>query len=69
LNPELVVLGGGVIEALGTPFVDDVAKRVRRQPLHAVTADLRIVPSALGDDAGITGAALLVRQGQRPPRP
>jgi glucokinase len=63
LNPELVVLGGGVVEALGEPFVEQVTARVRRMPLLAATADLRIAASALGDDAGISGAALLVRQG------
>ncbi len=62
LNPELVVLGGGVVEALGESFVNGVAEQVRMQPLHAVTADLRIVASSLGDDAGITGAALLARR-------
>jgi len=63
LNPELVVLGGGVVEALGDPFVDYVTELVRKQPLHAATGDLRIAKSELGDDAGISGAALLVRQG------
>lgn len=62
LNPELVVLGGGVIEALGEPFVARIRELTRAQPLEAVTGDLRIEPSLLGDDAGITGAALLVRR-------
>jgi glucokinase len=62
LNPEMVVLGGGVIEALGDPFVERVTELVRKQPLRAATADLKIVKSQLGDDAGITGAALLARQ-------
>ena len=63
LNPELVVLGGGVVEALGDEYVEQVAQLVRRAPLHAATHQVRIVRSVLGDDAGITGAALLVRQG------
>jgi len=62
LNPELVVLGGGVIEALGEPFVARVRELVRKQPLEAVTGTLRIEASQLGDDAGITGAVLLVRR-------
>ena len=62
LNPELVVLGGGVIEALGEPFVARIRELTREQPLEAVTRDLRVEPSLLGDDAGITGAALLVRR-------
>ena len=62
LNPELVVLGGGVIEALGEAYVERVRELVRKQPLEAVTRELRIEASQLGDDAGITGAALLVRK-------
>ena len=65
LNPELVVLGGGVVEALGDSFVDEVTAHVRKQPLQAATRDLRVVKSELGDDAGISGAALLVRHGLR----
>lgn len=62
LNPELVVLGGGVIEALDEPFVDQVRRLVREMPLHTATQALTIVKSQLGDDAGITGAALLARR-------
>ncbi len=62
LNPELVVLGGGVIEGLGEPYVEEIRRRVRKHPLYGATRDLRIVKAALGDDAGITGAALLARR-------
>lgn len=65
LNPELVVLGGGVVEGLGQHFVDSVRGRVARMPLTSSTETLRIVKSELGDDAGITGAALLARRLQR----
>jgi glucokinase len=64
LNPEMIVLGGGVVEALGDDFVENVAKRVRREPFRATTGPLKIVASALGDDAGITGAAIIARQMQ-----
>ena len=62
LNPELVVLGGGVVEALGAPYVDLITAFVREQPFAATTGPLRIVQSALGDDAGVTGAAIIARQ-------
>jgi glucokinase len=62
VNPELVVLGGGLIEAMGEPFVRLVEKQVRKHPLRAATANLRVVASQLGDDAGITGAALVARR-------
>jgi glucokinase len=62
LNPELVVLGGGLVEGLQEPFVEMVRQRVATQPLFSSTGPLRIVKSTLGDDAGITGAALLARR-------
>jgi glucokinase len=66
LNPELVVLGGGLIEAMGEPYLRLVEKHVRKHPLKAATADLRVVASRLGDDAGITGAALIARRLAQP---
>ncbi|MGH2353971.1 MAG: ROK family protein, partial [Chloroflexota bacterium] len=62
LNPELVVLGGGVVEGLGESYIEQVRKLVRKMPLQSSTESLRIVKSELGDDAGITGAALLARR-------
>ena len=66
LNPELVVLGGGVVEGLGEPLVAQVRAHVARMPLTSSTGSLRIVKSALGDDAGITGGALIARRSTRP---
>jgi glucokinase len=62
LNPELVVMGGGLVEALGEPFVRQVAEEVVKRPMFAATHALNIVPAALGDDAGIVGAALIARR-------
>ncbi len=62
VNPELVVIGGGLVEALGEPFVRRIADGVRGQPMIAATENLRIVRSALGDDAGAMGAALIARR-------
>ena len=64
LNPELVVLGGGVVEGLGERFVEQVRAFVAGMPLTSSTDSLRIVKSTLGDDAGITGGALLARRTQ-----
>ena len=61
LNPELVVVGGGLTEALGEPFVRLIEKELKGRPMTAATDALRIVTSQLGDDAGITGAALVAR--------
>lgn len=62
INPELIVLGGGLVEAIGDPFVRRVQEEISGRPLAAATAELRVVRSALGDDAGATGAGLLARR-------
>ena len=59
-NPCLLVLGGGVIQ--GRPeYVSEVERIVRENALPTAVADLRIVRAALGDKAGVIGAAALVR--------
>jgi glucokinase len=62
LNPEMVILGGGLTEALGEPFVHQVQKELEGRPMLAATQSLKVVKSELGDDAGVVGAALLARR-------
>ena len=59
-NPEVIVVGGGVSktgELLFTPMREAAQQHVMDD---AYTEDLRIVPSALGDDVALVGAAALV---------
>ena len=56
LNPELVVIGGGVIRA-GDLIFEPVRAEVARRAYKWSASILRIVPAQLGDDAGIIGAA------------
>jgi glucokinase len=58
LDVGVVVLGGGLTEKLGDPFVQRVHQAALPN-LFAQPATLRIVPAALGDLAGAIGAALL----------
>ena len=62
LNPEMIVLGGGVVEALDDSFLDDIAAVVADYSLPNTLSGVRIVKAQLGDDAGILGAAALARQ-------
>ena len=59
LNPEMVVLGGGVIEAMEDQFLDRVRKTVQARCIGHSARNMKIVPAELGDDAGIQGAAEL----------
>jgi glucokinase len=62
LGPEVVIVGGGVVGALGDPWVDLVRTSARTQILTDPDGHIKIVRAALGDDAGILGAALLARE-------
>jgi glucokinase len=58
LDPAVVVIGGGVAEALGQRYVEWAAEVARRQILARSAKDLPILMSQLGDDAGLLGAAM-----------
>lgn len=63
LDPEMIVFGGGVIEALGDEFLEPIRQAARPNFLQQRAADqVRIVPAVLGDYAGIVGAAFLAGQ-------
>lgn len=62
LSPDTVVIGGGIAAAMGKPYVDAIAEVARRNAFPQCMKNVRIVPAALGDDAGVLGAALLARE-------
>jgi glucokinase len=61
LNPQAVILGGGLIEALGDRMLPRIAKAAMAHTIAASPERVRIKDSGLGDDAGILGAALAAR--------
>jgi glucokinase len=62
LGPEIVIIGGGVANALGDPWVDLARTAARSQIITDPAGQIKIERAALGDDAGILGAALLARE-------
>jgi glucokinase len=58
LNPEVVVLGGGVMQAHDL-FLEPIRAAVRRWAQPFAARQCRIEPTALGEDAGVLGAARL----------
>jgi glucokinase len=62
LGPEIVIIGGGVAEALGTHFVDLVRATIRTTVIVDPKETIKIEPAALGDDAGVLGAALFASE-------
>jgi glucokinase len=59
LSLPRVVLGGGLTEAMGEPFVDRVKKATRRFVFPDLCRQVKVVGTKLLDDAGVLGAALL----------
>jgi len=62
LNPEMSVLGGGVVEALDDTFIDNIRTYAEKYALPNTLNGVQIVRAKLGDNSGILGAAALARQ-------
>jgi glucokinase len=62
LNPEVVVLGGGVIEALEDEMMSVIVETARDYAMPGTMKGVEIIASKLGDHAGITGGAVLARR-------
>ena len=62
LNPQAVILGGGVIEALGDRMLPRITKSAWAHVIAPSRERIRIKDTGLGDDAGILGAALAARR-------
>ena len=57
-NPAVIVIGGDLAEA-HAQLLAGVREGIFSRSLPLATRDLRIVPSRLGDRAGVTGAAIM----------
>jgi glucokinase len=62
LGPEIVVLGGGVVEAFGDDFVARIDSSARDIAFEINSKNVKITRAELGDDAGVIGAAMLARE-------
>lgn len=62
LNPEMIILGGGVVEALDDTFLDNIRAAAEKYALPNTLDGVQIVRAELGDNSGILGAAALARQ-------
>jgi glucokinase len=63
LDPEYVIIGGGIAGRLGRDYVTPIRKTAYQYFLRRHDARrVKIVPGQLGDDAGPLGAVVLARQ-------
>jgi glucokinase len=61
-NPEVVVLGGGVIDALGEEMMAIILETAGDYCMTGTAKGVQIIASKEGDDAGIVGSAVLARK-------
>jgi glucokinase len=60
LDPDVIVVGGGVAE-IGEPLLAPARAELERRIASYHASTVRVVPAALGETAGVVGAALLAR--------
>ncbi len=59
LNPDTIVLGGGIAQN-GRLLFDAVTRTIRKKAFPIASRSVKVVPAALGVDAGVIGAASLI---------
>lgn len=59
MSPEAIILTGGLVGAWNI-YVQEAIKEASRRAFKELFESVKIIPSSLGDDAGIVGAASLV---------
>ena len=62
LNPEVIVLGGGVIDALEDEMLAIIIETAHDYAMQGTDKNIAVIASQLGDDAGITGGAVLAKR-------
>lgn len=62
LNPDCIVVGGG-IAAAGRIFFPVIKKTITKKAMPVQAGHVKILKAKLGSDAGLIGAAILVKEG------
>ena len=57
LAPDIVLLGGGLVEAMPDLFVKEVRDTARKRVLPSFADSFQVVAAELGDDASVLGTA------------
>ncbi|WP_010586787.1 ROK family protein [Schlesneria paludicola] len=61
LAPDVIVLGGGLVEALPKLFLEEIGKALAKQVMPSFSKSYEVRIARLGDDAGAMGAAAWAR--------
>ena len=64
-SPEIVVYGGGVIEAVGDIFLEKIKAEVDRYCMPSIRDTVELKIAELGDDSNIYGALAMIEEQQK----
>ncbi len=62
LLPDVIVLGGGLIEALPKIFLEEISEQLKKHVMPAFSKSWELRVAKLGDDAGVMGCAAWAQQ-------
>ncbi len=62
LNPDCIVIGGGIANA-GKVLLESVRKTILKRAMSVQAGHVKIFKAKLGSDAGLIGAAILTKEG------
>lgn len=62
LSPEALVLGGGLVEAMESLYMEEVTNAMKQHTMPYLLKFVKVVPAKLGDDAVAMGAAHLISE-------
>lgn len=60
LNPEVIIVGGGVAQA-GDLLLDPIRETINKRAMKFAASTVKIIPAQLGNSAGVVGASLLAQ--------
>lgn len=60
ISPDMVVYGGGVMEAVGDVFMEKILSEVDRYCMPSIRNTVKLKKAALGDDSNIYGALAMI---------
>lgn len=59
LNPEKIIIGGGVADA-GEILFDPIRETIKKRAMSVAGSAVEVVPAKLGNTAGVIGASILI---------
>jgi glucokinase len=59
-NPEIIVIGGGIIEKFGKSYLKKAVDSMRQHGMEKAVGQVKAAEAQLGDDAVVIGAAALL---------